>query len=281
MLIALGSDKGSPGVTTLAAVLGLVWNGPRAVTELDPRGADLPLRLVRAGGGPLLPTPSVIGLALAARDGVTAPAIERYVQDTEVGVPVIAGELAALVNARIAGHLPGLATTANAWPGTLIADLGNLHATNPAMVVARAAAAVVLVVRPTMEGLAHLRESIGALTEQVGDPRRDRSPVGVVVVAELSQRGPAIGRTRQLLDSFGSAAPVIGAFAYDPPAVAGLWSGPMTRKLGKSALVQSGHALATQLLTLWPELSPLPTPYPHGVPGSAAVAAPTPTEVLP
>jgi hypothetical protein len=281
MLITLGSDKGSPGVTTLAAVLGLVWNGARAVTELDPRGADLPLRLTRAGGGPLLAAPSVVGLALAARDGFTAPAIERYVQDSEFGIPVVAGELSALVNARIAGHLPGLATTANAWHGTLIADLGNLHATNPAMVVARAAAAVVLVVRPTMEGLAHLRESIGALTEQVGDPRRDRSPVGVVVVAESSQRRPAIGRTRQLLDSIGSAAPVVGAFAYDPPAAAALWSGPMTKKLSKSALIQSGHALAAQLLTLWPELSPLPSPYPQGASGLATNAEPMPTEVLP
>ena len=279
MLLALGSDKGSPGVTTLAAVLGLVWDGPRAVTELDPRGADLPLRLTRAGGGPLLAAPSVVGLALAARDGVTAPAVERYVQDTEVGVPVIAGELSGLVNARIAGHLPGLASTANAWPGTLIADLGNLHVTNPAMVVARAAAAVVLVVRPTMEGLAHLRESIGALTEQVGDPRRDRSPVGIVVIAESSQRRQAVARTRQLLDSIGSAAPVVGAFADDPAAAAALWSGPMTKKLGKSALVQSGRALAAQLLTLWPELSPLPSPYPQGVSASTSDAEPATTEV--
>ena len=58
VIVAVGSDKGSPGATTLATALGLVWPGDRLLCELDPRGADLPFRLMGAngqhmGGGPV------------------------------------------------------------------------------------------------------------------------------------------------------------------------------------------------------------------------------------
>ena len=183
----------------------------------------------------------MVGLALAARAGSAVPALERYVQDTAIGVPVVPGELSALANARIAGHLPGLASAAAAWHGTLIADLGNLHAENPAMALARAAAAVVLVVRPSMEGLAHLRESIGALLSRSVTPGgtgarspwwsspspansgpRSPGPVSCwtrsVQPPRCSVRSPTTRRRRQLCGRSDD------------------------QEAAKSALVQSGHA---------------------------------------
>ena len=45
MLIALCSDKGSPGVTTTALALGSAWVTPVVVVEADLAGGDLAIRL--------------------------------------------------------------------------------------------------------------------------------------------------------------------------------------------------------------------------------------------
>ena len=72
MIVSVCADKGSPGVTTLATVLGLVWPGPRAVVEADTAGSDLSFRLRPAAtnggvlGGRLAPDPSIAVLATAA-----------------------------------------------------------------------------------------------------------------------------------------------------------------------------------------------------------------------
>ena len=59
MIVTLCSDKGSPGVTTLAVALGLVWPVQRLVLEADPAGGDLAFRMRQpGGGGPLGPDPS-------------------------------------------------------------------------------------------------------------------------------------------------------------------------------------------------------------------------------
>ena len=71
MIVTLCSDKGSPGVTTLAVALGLVWPVPRLVLEADPAGGDLAFRMRHTdGGGPLNPDPSAATLAAAVRAGL-------------------------------------------------------------------------------------------------------------------------------------------------------------------------------------------------------------------
>jgi hypothetical protein len=42
VIVAVGADKGAPGVTTAALTLGMVWPTDRVVLEADPSGADLP-----------------------------------------------------------------------------------------------------------------------------------------------------------------------------------------------------------------------------------------------
>lgn len=254
MIVAVGSDKGSPGATTLATVLGLVWPRERVVVELDPRGADLPFRLMHASGQPMAAAPSIVGLAVDARPGAAPAPLDRYAQHTMLGVPVIPGELSSRANSRMAVHLPAIAASGARWPGTVIADLGGLQASNPALVVAKAAEAVLLVIRPTMEGLGHLRDRVEELTELVGDPRRPQTTVGVVVVAVTRDGKAAVDRASKLLASIGSPAPVVGVFAYDPAAAAALWAGPASTKLSKSPLVRSGQDLAARIGGLWPTL---------------------------
>jgi hypothetical protein len=253
VIVAVGSDKGSPGATTLATVLGLIWPGDRVVCELDPRGADLPFRLMRPGGQHMAATPSIVTLAIDARPGAAAPRLENYAQPTVLGVPVIRGEVSTRATSKVAPHLPAIAAAAAAWPGTVIADVGSVQPGNPALAVAKAAVTVLLVTRPSVEGLAHLRDRVGELGEQVGDPGRVRPSIGVVLVADSRDERAAIARTRELLDSVGAPVPVVGAVAHDPAGAAALWSEPLSKRLAKNSLVRSAERLVTEIWRLWPE----------------------------
>lgn len=253
MIVAVGSDKGSPGATTLATVLALAWPGDRVLVELDLRGADLPFRLMHASGQHMPAQPSVAALAVAARPGGAPPVLEQFAHPTVLGVPVIHGEVSTRASSKVAPHLPAIAQLAAAWPGTVIADVGSLQPSNPALVVAKAASIVLLVMRATTEGLGHLRARVEELGEYVGDPRRERTSVGVVLVADSRDEGAAVHRTRALLESIGSPAPVVGVFRHDPASAAALWAGPLTPKLIKSPLLKSAGQLVTELWRLWPE----------------------------
>jgi hypothetical protein len=253
MIVAVGSDKGSPGATTLTVALGLVWPGDRLVCELDPRGADLPFRLMTPAGQHMGPVPSVGTLAIDARPGAATPQLARYAQQTVLGVPVIRGEVSTRAASRVSAHLPAIANVAASWQGAVIADLGTLQPSNPALVVARSSPVVLLVMRANTEGLGHLRDRIDELSAYVGDERRARTPVGVVLVAGSRDEGPAVHRTRALLESIGSPAPVVGVFAHDPAAAAALWEGPPTKKTTKGPLVRSAEKLVASMWQLWPE----------------------------
>ena len=253
MIVAVGSDKGSPGATTLATALGLVWPGDRLVCELDPRGADLPFRLRAVNGHHMGPVPSVGTLAVDARPGAAPPQLARYAQQTILGVPVIRGEVSTRAAGKVAPHLPAIANVAASWQGAVITDVGSLQPSNPALVAARAASVVLLVMRATTEGLGHLRDRIDELSAYVGDEKREWTPVGVVLVASSRDEGAAVQRTRALLESVGSPAPVVGVFAYDPAAAAALWEGPLTKKIAKGPLVRSAEKLVATMWQLWPE----------------------------
>jgi hypothetical protein len=170
-----------------------------------------------------------------------------------LGVPVIRGEVSTRASAKVAPHLPAIAHLAASWQGAVIADVGSLQPSNPALVVAKAASVVLLVLRPSTEGLGHLRARVEELAEYVGDPRRERTSVGVVPVAEGRAEGAAVHRTRALLESIGSPAQVVGVFRHDPASAAALWAGPLSKKLIKSALVKSGERLVSAMWRLWPE----------------------------
>jgi hypothetical protein len=271
MIIGLGSDKGAPGSTTLAAALAQVWSGPRLLLELDPRGADLPLRLTRPDGTALLEAPSLVGLALAARGPGDTPAIERFAQLTAQGFPVIAGEMSTRAYARIVTHLPDLARLAQAWPGAVFTDVGPLQPSNPAMVAARAASCVLTVTRPTLEGFAHLRDNLTGLAEAVADPRRTRPPLGVVVVVPAKAERAALRQTRSLLEQLDSPAQLVGALAFDPAGVEMLWQAPDSKKFPRTALYRSASRLAGQIVALWPQLDPNPAVYRAPAPGAAPV----------
>jgi len=256
MIVSVCADKGAPGVTTLATVLAFVWPTERVLLEADCAGGDLAFRLRHGDGDRLLdPQPSVLALAADARGPLPTDGLLGYTQPTTLGVPVIPGALSPEAYTPMSRLWPQVAQAATDWTGTAITDLGRLHPGDPALPVAKASVAVLLLTRPDLEGLYRLRDRITELAGTLGDPSRDRSPVAVVVLARPGREAKvAVGQVRQLLEAAGSPIDVLGVFADDPDGVAGLRAGVLSRRLLGSELVRSGHVLLETALSWWPEL---------------------------
>jgi hypothetical protein len=254
MIVAVCSDKGAPGGTTVAMTLGMVWPGVRAVVETDVAGGDLALRVRATDSGQFLTaTPSLASLSTAVRMGEVDPAL--HAQDTSLGVPVIVGSPSAVRFRAVRSTWPAVAACLADWSGTAIADLGRVDGAAASVPVAKSASLAVLVTRFSVEGLARLRDRVddpAVLPAATGD---GRSRVAVVVVAPSRQAGEAIAGTRQVLDSIGSPVPVVGAVAWDPAAAAALWEGTVTRRLAGSELIRSTRSIAESMLSGWPELA--------------------------
>lgn len=262
MIIAVGSDKGSPGATSLAVLLGIVWPDQRIVMECDPSGADLPFRMRRADSGEALwPDPSVAALAAAARLGVDVGDLARYAQSTTLGVPVVPGPLTAERATALRTMWPSIAEIASAWPGVVIADLGRLQPGNAAFAMARAAEAVVLVSRQTTDGLYHLRERASVLAGVLGGsdsgPRLWVVPAGPAVRRREAQRDVSA-----LLESIGGPASIAGYMPLDGANLADLWAGATTRRLMRGALVSAARGIGRVLLA---RVSESTTSVPRGI----------------
>jgi len=256
VIVSVCADKGSPGVTDLATVLGLVWPGARVLLEADCAGADLSFRLRHADGDRLLDAqPSVLSLAADSRGPLPEGGLGRYAQPTTLGVPVVPGALSAEGFGPMAPLWPRIADVAATSEGTAIADLGRYQPGNVAAPVARVSTAVLLLARPDLAGLYHLRDRVGELAASLGDPAQERSPVAVVVRARAGTTGrAAVEQVQQVLEAAGSPVPVAGLFAEDPVAIALLREGVATRRLLGSDLVRSVRALTETVLGWWPQL---------------------------
>ena len=161
-LVALGSVKGSPGVTTAAVALGAAWPAHRQVivAELDPAGGDLAARFGLAA------EPGLVSLATAARREAAPGLLERHCQALPGGLPVLAGPLAAeqaasAVELLSTGLLPALAAGTET---DVLADCGRLDPGSPALPFALHADLVLLLARPVPAELGHLAARVAALS---------------------------------------------------------------------------------------------------------------------
>jgi hypothetical protein len=256
-MVAVGSDKGSPGASTLAVLLGMVWPGERLVCELDLRGADLPYRMKNTAPHELVEGPSLAALAIDARLESDRRPLPMYAQETTVGVPLIVGEPSCERFSRLLPHLPAIGTTFADWSGTVIADLGCLQPWNPAVPLAGLASVLLLVTRSDTESLGHLRDRVHELAGQVGGTQRG---VGIAVRAPRNETRAAVRRVERLLASVGSPASVVGPLREDPQAAAELWSGAVTGRFLRSALFESTRDLVERLCGTWSEPNPTAEP---------------------
>lgn len=272
MILTICSDKGSPGVSTAAVALSVMWPGERVLLEADPSGGDLSLRLRTPQGENLPLDRSVTSVAADAREGLPAGALARYAQLTSLGFPVLLGPMSAEGFEPMARLWPQVAAAAHAWPGTVIADLGRLQLRHASSPVAAAATTVLLLTRAaTSEDLFHVRQRAHELAGRLGQGPYGRSPLVVAVVAG-SRAAP--GRVAQVQQALGAQAttstvPVAGFIAYDDKAAEALRDGLVTKRLLGSDLLKSAKELAQTLTSWFPELVGMPAPpvvstQPHG-----------------
>lgn len=261
-LIALAADKGAPGVTTAAVALGAVWPRPVLVAECDQAGGDLVYRLPAAApdggdgdGGMLNPSRGLLSLAATARRGLRPDQIAEHCQRLVGGLDVLVG----LTNAEQAQAMTWLwgplgRAFAGLAPVDVIADCGRLGAGGPLLDLLREADLVVLLTRATLEQVAHLRERVTALTEEL----RGGPPIGVLVLADprdfrgsVAEVDRIIARNRVPAPDPGQGPPppgvtVLGGLALDPKG-AELLSGRWGGRLDRSLLIRSAREVAADL----------------------------------
>lgn len=163
-VIAVCSTKHSPGASTFALALVTAWasasaraDEPPVLVEADPSGGDLAARL---GLGI---DPGLVSMAAAARHPQSRLDLDDHLQRLPCGGAVVLGptnpnEAEAAVGtiaSRVAGEVEKR--------GRGVIDCGRWRRGSPASEVMRSVDLTLVVERPDVAGVAHLRERIGDL----------------------------------------------------------------------------------------------------------------------
>lgn len=181
-LICLTGSKGSPGATTLAVALtssAPAETGRVLLIDADPDGGDL-AALLGAGTNP-----GMVTLAAATRHRFAPDEVERHAQPIGDTISLLAApptpdQAAATLSSLGRGFAEALTHS------PAVADLGRWRPDSPASELVRAAAATVLVVRPTVAGVAHARwvyADLSSRCRRVVVATRGERPYGAEEVA--------------------------------------------------------------------------------------------------
>jgi hypothetical protein len=233
-LVALASGR-SPGVTTAAQALALAWPAGRQsiLAELDPGGGSLSVR------HELPADPGLTTLAAAGRRGLAPETVLQHCQRLGDGTVALLGPLSperatsalAVLGVRFAAALDTIPDI------DVLADCGRLDSRSPALDVVRAAPFVVLVVSPTLEGVAHLQSRLPPLALTPGR-------VAVLTIGGRPYGPDEVGAALQL--------PVLGMLEVDRRGAEDLASG---RPLRRSELLRSAYVVAERLAARLPPVS--------------------------
>jgi len=236
-VVALASAKGSPGVTTTALALALVWPRPVIVAECDPAGGE-----VTAGflAGTHAPEGGLLGLALELRRGaITAGQVPRWcarldttgsrlllAAPSDVAARTPIGEVAA----RLVEVFAALGVADAPWD--VLVDCGRLDGAAGSVVFAGADRSLLLV-RPTLRAT-HVAQTRLAGASAAGG-------LGVLVVGDAPY-----GR-RDVEVALG--VPVVGVIGHDPVSAAVLGGErPAGRGFTRGLLLRSARTLADTLI---------------------------------
>lgn len=228
-LIAWVSVKGAHGASTSALAVASVWPADRKVlfAELDPAGGDL---VARFG---LSPDPGLVQLGAGFRYAVSAEEVWSHTQTLPGGVPVLVGPATAQQGYALGPLWEHIGPVLAGLPGAdVIADCGRLEPHSPAREIARTADLVLVVTRPTLEGVAHARAVMAA--------RVSEAPAGIVVVGETPYSADEVETA--------TGVKVVGTVAHDERAAQLLNGEPGKQAtLNRSALLRSARAIAATI----------------------------------
>ena len=233
-LLALTSAKHAPGVTTAAIALALAA-GPEPVSlivEADPAGGDLAARCEARI------EPGLGSLAASARHGVSVDLVP-HVQALSSGPWALLAPPSPHLTTSALGALgdrlvDGLAS----WPGTVVADCGRWEAHGAATPLLRAADAVLIVLRPTVEGVEHVRARLEEITAAA------TGALGALVVGDRPYPAADVAAALGI--------PVAGTLPLDARAVRGLERSGIGADSRRSTLVRAARS-ALDAMSRWPQ----------------------------
>jgi hypothetical protein len=227
-LVAFVSGR-SPGLTTSVHALAATWPTPGGalVAELDPEGGVLGVR------HEIPAEPGLTSLAAAGRRGLAPGAVAGHCQRLGDNTPVLLGPLAPDRAASALSVLgPRLAVALDAMVGVdVLADCGRIHPHSPTLDVIRCARYVVMVVTPTLEGVAQAQARLSSV----------ELPPGRLAVMTIGHRPYGASEVAGALE-----AAVLGSLADDRRAAFELNAGRPPRR---SDLWQSATALGAELVS--------------------------------
>jgi MinD-like ATPase involved in chromosome partitioning or flagellar assembly len=226
-VLAFGSVKASPGVTTAVTVLGHVWPTSREVliAECDPSGGDLTERLGLDSAAGLVPLAANVG------DHLTADALWSQVQRAGDVAILSAAPAGAAVREALLALGPQLAAALQEAEADALIDCGRLWPGSTALPLARAAQLVVVVARATDEEVPRLPYAVAELGLPAG---------AVLLLIGEPEVGKPFRAAAKVEDATGLE--VVGVLPHDPRGARGLGS----RR--RSRLVVAARRAATLIL---------------------------------
>lgn len=230
-VVALGSVKASPGVTTAAVALAAVWpqGSPVMLVEADPDGG------VMASRHGLQETPGMSTLAAEARHRMADGLLSAHLQRLPGGLPLLVGPAdpgeATRTLSAVADRLAAVLAETD---GDVLVDVGRLRSPGPAVALVAAADIVLVVARPRLDELRPLARRL---------PRVHRESGGHVGLLLVGERPYPSGEVARVLD-----APVVGVLPEDTAAAEalnGMQGG--ARRLRRSLLLRTAREVADRL----------------------------------
>ena len=235
-LICVAGGKGAPGASTVALALALAAGSDRQVTlvDADPDGGGLAARLGASS------TPGLVSMSAAGRHGFHPDLIDHHTQALTNSVALLLAPPSCEQTSGALANLGRPFTEALATRAS-IADVGRWRLRSPASDLVSTADAALLVIHPTLEGVAHARSQLDDLQqvcEQVSVVCVGDRPYGAAEVADALEVDavavvPADRRGATLIGS----------------------GGVSERWVNRSPLMRSMRALSTHLLTQEPAAS--------------------------
>lgn len=244
-VLAVCSAKGSPGASITAMALASVWHRQVVVVDADPAGGDLLWRCRSLQGEPLDPDRGLLSLSAAARREADLTSLAEHVQPTATGADVLVGiaspgQLTGL--GAVWSHLPALAKQ---HAGDVVVDCGRISDGSPVLPAVLGADAVLFVVRPDMDQVAHLRARLERMQHSLRPGEAGSAPLLVAVVTSYRDTQSA-GHLQQLLDADRIPARVLGVVAHDPKA-AHILSSTRAGSFHRTLLARSARVLGQQV----------------------------------